>query len=155
MTTVIDLLLWRHAEAEAGFDDDLARPLTPEGHTQAKRVAHWLQRHAPKNLALLASPARRAQETLQHFAAHFTTEPAIAPGSPVSRVLDVLGWPAPQRSLLLVGHQPGIGQTAAYLLTESPLPWAFPRASLWWFRVRPFHPRPVQLRAVIHPDLAE
>ncbi|GAB6049232.1 phosphohistidine phosphatase SixA [Hydrogenophilus islandicus] len=151
--TAIDLLLWRHAEAEPGGDDDLARRLTPEGAAQAKRVAEWLRRHAPKDLLFLSSPAERAQETMRHYTTRYTVEPAIAPGAPVSRVLERLGWPRPTQSLLLVGHQPWIGQTAAYLLTESPLPWSFPRASLWWFRVRPFYPRPIQLRSVIHPDL--
>ncbi len=149
----IDLLLWRHAEAEDGADD-LARPLTDAGHGQARRVAEWLEAHAPKGLMLLSSPAKRAQQTLRHWRDTFEIEPRLAPGAAVSTVLDVLGWPAPTRSLLITGHQPWIGQTAAYLLTEAPLPWSFARASLWWFRVRPHHPRPVQLRAVVHPDWA-
>ena len=34
----MDLILWRHAEAFEG-EDDLARPLTPKGIKQAKKVA--------------------------------------------------------------------------------------------------------------------
>ena len=37
----MDLILWRHAEAEEG-DNDLARELTPKGEKQAARVAEWL-----------------------------------------------------------------------------------------------------------------
>lgn len=150
----IDLLLWRHAEAEAG-SDDLARPLSAAGHKQAERVARWLKRHAPKGIACYASPARRTQETLTHFTDAFTVEEAIAPGSTTSQVLAFLKWPNPTRSLLLVGHQPWLGESAAFMLVGAPLAWSFPRASLWWFRIRKYHPRPVQLRAVIHPDLAE
>jgi|YNPMSStandDraft_1061717.scaffolds.fasta_scaffold03488_3 phosphohistidine phosphatase len=150
----IDLLLWRHAEAEAGSDDH-SRPLTTAGHKQAERVGRWLKRHAPKTLTCYASPALRSQETLAHFSENFTIAEEIAPGSATSQVLRLLKWPDPDQSLLIVGHQPWLGETAAFLLVGSPLSWSFPRASLWWFRIRKYHPRPVQLRAVIHPDLAE
>ncbi|MCX7946454.1 MAG: histidine phosphatase family protein [Hydrogenophilus sp.] len=152
--TPIDLLLWRHAEAESGTDD-LARPLTEEGKAQAKRVAAWLTRYAPKKLRLIASPALRSQQTLAAYNSRYEINDAIAPDTTVGRVLTLLGWPEPKESFLIVGHQPWIGQTAAYLLTQSPLPWSFPRASLWWFRIRSHHAYPVQLRTVIHPDLTD
>ena len=43
----MDLILWRHAEAEEG-GPDLERRLTPKGRKQAKRVAAWLLQRLPK-----------------------------------------------------------------------------------------------------------
>jgi len=46
---MMDLILWRHAEAfeMREVDDDLARALTPKGERQAQRMADWLnQRHS-------------------------------------------------------------------------------------------------------------
>ena len=37
----MNLLLWRHAEAQDG-DPDLARELTARGRKQAEKMAHWL-----------------------------------------------------------------------------------------------------------------
>lgn len=60
----MDLLLWRHAEAEDGFPD-LARKLTQRGEKQAQQMAEWIRQHAPKNLRIVASPALRCQQTAQ------------------------------------------------------------------------------------------
>ena len=58
----MDLLLWRHAEAEDGFPDE-TRKLTPRGEQQAKQMAKWINKHAPKDLRIIASPALRCQQT--------------------------------------------------------------------------------------------
>jgi len=39
----MELILWRHAEAEPGEPDD-ARALTGKGHKQAWKMAEWLDR---------------------------------------------------------------------------------------------------------------
>ena len=44
----MDLLLWRHAEAEDGADD-YSRPLTERGRKQAASVAAWLAQHLPSS----------------------------------------------------------------------------------------------------------
>ena len=45
----MDLLLWRHAEAEDG-SPDARRRLTARGENQARQVAEWLLAHAPDTL---------------------------------------------------------------------------------------------------------
>ena len=42
----MDLILWRHAEAEDGVPD-LERRLTGKGRKQAERVAQWLLQRMP------------------------------------------------------------------------------------------------------------
>ena len=58
----MELILWRHADAEDGADD-MARRLTPAGEEQAAAMAQWLRAHLPAQYTLLASPAVRAQQT--------------------------------------------------------------------------------------------
>ena len=45
-STTMDLLLWRHAEAEDG-EDDLKRRLTARGEKQARTMAAWIRDHQP------------------------------------------------------------------------------------------------------------
>jgi len=54
----MNLILWRHAEAEDG-PPDLERRLTPRGQKHAQQVAEWLLQRLPAKFVVLASPARR------------------------------------------------------------------------------------------------
>ncbi|HEY7757791.1 MAG TPA: histidine phosphatase family protein, partial [Burkholderiales bacterium] len=74
----MDLILWRHADAEDG-SPDLARALTPKGHKQAAQMARWLREHLPEDTRVIVSPARRAQETAQALTSDFETTEAVAP----------------------------------------------------------------------------
>src|SRR5947208_88013 len=58
----MELILWRHADAEDGTPD-LARRLTKKGRKQAERVAEWLEERLPGDYVLLCSPALRERET--------------------------------------------------------------------------------------------
>ena len=60
----MDLILWRHADAEPG-EPDLGRRLTAKGIKQAERMAGWLDRRLPDGCRILVSPADRAQQTRQ------------------------------------------------------------------------------------------
>ncbi len=51
----MDLILWRHAEAEDGAND-LARELTPKGVKQAARVAEWLLQRLPSRFRARCQP---------------------------------------------------------------------------------------------------
>ena len=58
----MDLILWRHAEAEPG-EPDHGRRLTSKGRKQAERMAAWLEHRLPETTRILVSPAERTQET--------------------------------------------------------------------------------------------
>ncbi len=51
----MDLILWRHAEAEDGDATlpDHKRRLTPRGEKQAKKVARWLHQNLPRKCRVL------------------------------------------------------------------------------------------------------
>ena len=74
----MDLILWRHAEAEPG-EPDLARELTPRGVKQARRVAKWLEPRLPDACRILVSPAARAQQTALALERKFKTKNELAP----------------------------------------------------------------------------
>src|SRR5260221_473787 len=82
-TTGMELILWRHADAEDGADD-MARRLTPQGERQAAAVAQWLQAHLPERYTVVASPAVRAQQTAAALGATIVTDETLAPGASVS-----------------------------------------------------------------------
>ena len=82
----MDLILWRHAEAEPG-EPDLGRRLTAKGIKQAERMAIWLDGHLPDTCRILVSPADRAQQTALALKRKFRTVPELAPGASVDAVL--------------------------------------------------------------------
>jgi len=54
----MELILWRHADAEEGADD-LARRLTKKGEADAAAMAKWLRAQLPGDFTLVSSPAVR------------------------------------------------------------------------------------------------
>lgn len=131
----MDLLLWRHAEAEDGIPD-LKRKLTQRGEKQAQQMAGWLNKHAPKNLRILVSPAVRCQQTAQALALPFETDKRLGTDSNAATLLAAAGWPDGNGSILIVGHQPTLGQTAALLLSGAEANWSIRKGALWWFSNR-------------------
>ena len=81
----MDLILWRHAEAEDGGIGiaDSQRHLTARGEKQAREMAQWLKPRLPKKLRVLVSPAERTQQTARALALPFEIEPQIAIGASV------------------------------------------------------------------------
>ena len=125
----MDLILWRHADAEDGADD-LARRLTPKGHQQAAAMAKWLRGHLPKDYTLVASPAVRAQETAQALGAKIVTDITLAPGASVA---DITKAAERHKGLVLVvGHQPDLGRAAAKLAGASG-EWHVEKGAIVWF----------------------
>lgn len=134
----MDLILWRHAEAEIirpGLDD-IDRALTPKGERQARRMAQWLNARLPDSTRIIASPAARCQQTAQALERKFRTVAAIAPEASVDALLAAAGWPGASVPVLVVGHQPTIGMAAARLLSGADQPWAVKKAAVWWLRLR-------------------
>ena len=149
----MDLILWRHAEAEEGAND-LARELTPKGQKQAARVAEWLLQRLPSRFELISSPAARAQQTAEALGIPVKTAKEIAPGAAVSAIVKAAGWPDKKGTVVLVGHQPDLGQVAAFLVCGSKAGMSIKKGGLWWLtdRVRDGDAE-VVVRAVVSPDL--
>lgn len=146
----MELILWRHAEAEDGLPD-LARGLTEKGHKQAGKMAVFLRHNLPPDTRILVSPAARAQQTIAALTADFTIVPGIAPGASVHAVLQAVCWPNAGGTVLVVGHQPTLGSIAAQLLGCGHESLRIKKSGLWWLSRREGSSE-TTLRLVITPD---
>lgn len=136
----MDLILWRHAEAEDIASSDLARRLTPRGERQAARMANWLASQLG-NLAkrsiqwrVIASPAGRAQQTAAALGMPVETITSIAPDAPVEAILRAANWPTNNQNVIVVGHQPTLGMVAGRLINGVEGYVSVKKGAVWWFR---------------------
>ena len=134
----MDLILWRHAEAQDQMDggDDMARALTHRGEKQAARMAGWLDRQLPEGTRILVSPARRTEQTALALERKYKIRPELAPNGTVEQLLEVAQWPHGKATVLLVGHQPTLGQTISRLLGLNASECVVKRGAVWWLRNR-------------------
>ncbi len=138
----MDLILWRHAEARDATEgeDDLQRPLTMRGQKQAQRMAEWLNRFLPESTKVLVSPALRTRQTADALGRKYRLIDSLAPGAGASQLLAAARWPDSREPVLIVGHQPTLGQTAAYLMAGADAlqcpAWGVKKGAAWWLRHR-------------------
>ena len=149
----MDLILWRHAEAEIGEPDD-GRLLTPKGIKQANRMAEWLDRHLPNGCKILVSPASRTLLTAQALNRKFKIHPGLAQDATASDLLNAANWPNGREPVVLVGHQPALGQLAALLIAGVEQNWTIRKGNVWWIARRERDGgTETFLRAIAAPDL--
>ncbi|SDD56924.1 phosphohistidine phosphatase SixA [Paraburkholderia lycopersici] len=151
------LILWRHAEAEDTAATDLSRQLTTHGRKQAQNVARWLRTRLPDDALILASPATRTIQTAEALTDQYRVVRELAPDASVEQVLSAVGWPGGLTStVVVVGHQPTLGEIAAYLLSggADSRSWAVKKAGVLWLssRERNGNDQAV-LHAAITPEL--
>jgi len=134
----MDLILWRHAEAELLREgaQDIDRALTAKGERQAQRMAQWLNQRLAESTRILVSPAVRTQSTAKALGRDFRTVAALAPDASVEALLQASRWPRSAEPVLIVGHQPTLGLLAARLLCGQDQPWAIKKGAVWWLRSR-------------------
>lgn len=140
-----NLILWRHAEAEAvshsGLDSD--RALTKQGRKDASRMADWIDQFLPANTLVLCSPAKRCLETAAALTQLDTAKVKrtvqvvdfLAADSPLEAMLTKLVNDDKQQTLLVVGHQPNLGLLISRLL-GMPSACVVKKGAIWWLRQR-------------------
>ncbi|MFC4788735.1 MULTISPECIES: SixA phosphatase family protein [Giesbergeria] len=135
---MMDLILWRHAEAFDLVDgqDDLQRVLTPRGEKQAMRMAAWLHKHLPDGLRVLASPAVRTEQTVRALDRKYKLRAELLPDGSPQELLELARWPDAKGAVLVVGHQPMLGQVAAQLLGIQAGECSIRKGAVWWLRQR-------------------
>ena len=149
----MELILWRHAEAEMGEPDE-GRALTPKGHKQASRMAEWLDRNLPNTCRILVSPATRTVQTAEALGRKFKIVDDLAPESNAERILSAAHWPSSREPVLVIGHQPTLGQLASMLITGEKQDWTIRKGNVWWI-VQRERDEGIDnyLRAVVTPEL--
>lgn len=145
----MNLFLWRHAEAEDyARGGDLARALTRKGHHQAEKMATWLAPQLPSDTRIFVSPAARTLETVSALPRPATTVEVLAPDSAsLKQILTWLDWPHQAPNILVVGHQPFLGQIAAHLLGMQSPECAVRKGALWWLKQRE---RNAEMQTILH-----
>lgn len=115
------LILMRHGKAEpASGGGDHARPLSPRGRAEAAEAGRRLAAVATPALALVSDSAR-TRETLDALAPAFApalprrSTRAVYAASAETILGEVRSAPDDAAALLVVGHNPGIGDLARRL----------------------------------------
>ena len=141
----MNLILWRHAEAQDHPDPlagrqgdtlDMARVLTARGEKHAARMAAWLNRQLPNGTRILASPARRSEQTVLSLDRKFKLRDELAPGADPLALLELVQWPNAKAPVLLVGHQPTLGRVIARLLGLAEEACPVKKGAVWWLHQR-------------------
>lgn len=148
----MELILWRHAEAEDGEPDN-ARALTTKGHKQAWKTANWLDRNLPESCRIFSSPATRTVQTAEALGRKFKVHADLGTSTTPEKILAVAGWPDNPNPVLIVGHQPTLGMVAALLITGKAQPWKIRKGDVWWISGKDKkEPGDNYIRTVITPD---
>ena len=84
----------------------------------------------------------------------FVTHNEIGPGAGVESILTAANWPNAQGAVVIVGHQPTLGEVASYLVPVIPPGLRVKKGSVWWIRYQEKDNiiEPV-LHSVIYPDM--
>ena len=149
----LNLILWRHADAEDGAPD-MDRRLTEKGIRHAKLMAAWLHARLPRHIRVLVSPAARARQTADALEIEYSILRELAPGADAARLLAAAGWPLEGDNVLIVGHQPTLGSAASLLIAGEETPLSIKKGAIFWIARRDRDARTENVvRAVLPPDL--
>ncbi|MBV8664971.1 MAG: phosphohistidine phosphatase SixA [Burkholderiaceae bacterium] len=152
----MDLILWRHAEAEVGKvgENDEDRVLTSKGHRQAWKMGEWLERTLPNTTRILVSPTRRTVQTAEALGRKYKINPGLAPSATAESILSIVNWPEAREPVLVVGHQPTLGRIVAYILTGKEQDWAVRKSTAVWIAQKERGESATNyLKAVMAPDM--
>jgi len=120
------LVLLRHAKSDWPDVADHDRPLAKRGRRDAPRVGAWLRRSGYVPDAVVCSTARRARETWELAAGGLGAsppvryEPRVYDATVLALLMLVRELPGDQRTVCLVGHNPGLAELAAGLAEHAP-----------------------------------
>jgi phosphohistidine phosphatase len=114
----------------------------------------WLDRQLPASTKVLASPALRADQTAKALDRKYKTHAGLAPLAGVQDLLALVHWPDAQGCIVVVGHQPTLGQTVSRLMGMGTAECSIKKGGLWWLRLKEREAvTEVTVVAVLSPDL--
>ena len=99
-------------------------------------MAAWLERQLPDSARVLVSPARRCEQTALALGARYKLRPELAPDAAPLQLLELVQWPLSKSPVVVVGHQPMLGQVIAQLLGFRESECTLKTGALWWLRSR-------------------
>jgi phosphohistidine phosphatase len=114
-------------------------------------MASWLKRRLPRGARILVSRTQRTQQTARALATRFEVSDDVGPEATAQSVLKAADWPRGAGTVLVVGHQPTLGQAAALALTGAPADWSVQKGAVWWLET--LDGDETRVRVVITPDV--
>jgi phosphohistidine phosphatase len=128
----MDIVIVRHGPAAdrdlSRWPDDQRRPLTPPGVRSTRRAAKGLASLRPTVDKVITSPATRALATAEIFRKVLGVEAALdtweelEPDAPPGPILERLQRMSRRRGILLVGHEPTLGELLGLSVTGDSVP---------------------------------
>jgi phosphohistidine phosphatase len=125
-TAEYELYIMRHGlaalRAAATVLDDAKRPLTPEGRQKMRGIAAGLANLGLDVDWIVSSPLVRAVETAELVGQALASKPplelcdALRPGGSGEALITFLAKRRDRRRVLVVGHEPDLGELAARLI---------------------------------------
>jgi phosphohistidine phosphatase len=121
-----ELFIMRHGLAVlrsgTAVPDDAKRPLTPEGRQKMRGIASGLVHLGLEVDWIVSSPLVRAVETAEIVGEALSSKPqlemcdALRPGGSGEALITFLAKRKDRRRVLVVGHEPDLGESAARLI---------------------------------------
>ena len=119
------LMLLRHAKTERPETGqrDRDRKLTERGRADAPVIGAYMARHDLVPDRVLVSPAARSEETWALLAAALSAAPRVSSDERIyaaspEQLVSVIREAGESRTLLLVGHNPGLHELAVRLIAS-------------------------------------
>jgi phosphohistidine phosphatase len=117
---VMQLYILRHANADTQAATDSARELSEKGHEQAKKAAKFCAEHDIRPDVIFSSPLIRAAQTAKPVAKELgmevTTARWLSSGAKPEAILAEISAVKQHDSVMIVGHQPDLGELIAHLI---------------------------------------
>ena len=95
-----------------------------------------VNRHPLGRVITIASPSQRTQQTAAALGRKLRLRYELLPEAPASAVLALAGWPDGRGPVVIVGHQPTLGQVVAQLLELPEGECPMRKGAIWWLRQR-------------------
>jgi phosphohistidine phosphatase len=122
-----ELLILRHAKSDWDGDagSDFARPLAKRGKKDAPRMGAWMYREGLVPDLVVSSPAERARQTthavckgLDYKRKAVVWDEAIYEATAADLLGVLARLPASAKTVLLVGHNPGLEELLVHLVGD-------------------------------------
>jgi phosphohistidine phosphatase len=113
----------------------------------------WLDRQLPSQCRILSSPATRCVQTAEALGRKFQTLEALNTGSTPQAILEASGWPNARQPVVIVGHNPLLGQVASLIFCGAPHEWKIRKASVFWIAHKGEQDPAPFVRLAVGPDL--
>lgn len=157
MSKSAELIVWRHAHALDAVlgQDDMERELSDKGRQQAKKMSHWLEQKLAPDCQIFVSPSVRTLATIAPLQRPYTVSSELAPDSSVERILKLIDWPNYSGQIMIIGHQPSLGDLVSQLMFNSVSKYAIRKACLNWIAQKSDAQDQMKtyIKAVMSPEL--